>query len=42
MYLAELLIDKGYDVFGLVRARGNMREETLAASFLASGGSAVT
>ncbi|MBB5167039.1 GDP-mannose 4,6-dehydratase [Mycobacterium sp. AZCC_0083] len=29
MYLAELLIEKGYDVFGLVRGHGNRREDTL-------------
>jgi GDPmannose 4,6-dehydratase len=29
MYLAELLIEKGYDVFGLVRGQNNFREEAV-------------
>ncbi|MCW2558327.1 MAG: GDP-mannose 4,6-dehydratase [Mycobacterium sp.] len=29
MYLAELLVEKGYDVYGLVRGQNNWREETL-------------
>ena len=42
LYLAELLLDKGYDVFGLIRGQNNPKADLVHATVPVSSFSPVT